>query len=131
MATTTRKTSEPVKKAAGVTRGKGKATTQQEGEVKAPAAKKPAAPQTPSAKKPAKAKAPAAEKGASRTVAPPEAEQAPAMTVLTPEQRRLYVEVAAYYIAERRGFQGGSEMDDWVQAEAEIDRLLREGILKP
>jgi len=43
----------------------------------------------------------------------------------------MYVEVAAYYIAERRGFQGGSELEDWVQAEAKIDRLLREGILKP
>lgn len=50
---------------------------------------------------------------------------------LSAEQRRYYVEVAAYYIAERRGFDGGSEFDDWVQAEAEIDRLLREGVLKP
>ncbi|MCX8018341.1 MAG: DUF2934 domain-containing protein [Rhodocyclaceae bacterium] len=50
---------------------------------------------------------------------------------LTPEQRRCYVEVAAYYIAERRGFHGGSELDDWIQAEAEIDRLLQEGVLKP
>lgn len=50
---------------------------------------------------------------------------------LSAEQRRYYVEVAAYYIAERRGFHGGSQLDDWVTAEAEIDRLLREGILKP
>ncbi|MCX8085354.1 MAG: DUF2934 domain-containing protein [Rhodocyclaceae bacterium] len=56
--------------------------------------------------------------------------KAPAVT-LTPEQRRCYVEVAAYYIAERRGFHGGSELDDWLQAEAEIDRLLQEGVLKP
>lgn len=49
----------------------------------------------------------------------------------SPEQRRYYVEVAAYYIAERRGFHGGSELNDWVQAEREIDRLLQEGILKP
>ena len=53
------------------------------------------------------------------------------MPHLTAEQRRYYVEVAAYYIAERRGFCGGSEVDDWVQAEAESDRLLREGVLKP
>lgn len=53
------------------------------------------------------------------------------MANLTAEQRRYYVEVAAYYIAERRGFHGGSQVDDWVQAEAEIERLLREGILKP
>lgn len=54
-----------------------------------------------------------------------------ARPVLTPEQKRCYIEVAAYYIAERRGFAGGSTLDDWVQAEVEIDRLLREGILKP
>lgn len=54
-----------------------------------------------------------------------------AASSLAPEQRRFYVEVAAYYIAERRGFHGGSEFNDWVEAENEIDRLLREGILKP
>lgn len=54
-----------------------------------------------------------------------------AKPALPHEQRRFYVEVAAYYIAERRGFHGGSEFDDWVQAETEIDRLLREGILNP
>jgi len=45
------------------------------------------------------------------------------------EQRRHYIEVAAYYIAERRGFSGASVHDDWVQAEFEIDQLLREGRL--
>ena len=50
---------------------------------------------------------------------------------ITAEQRRCYVEVAAYYIAERRGFQGGCVVADWAQAEAEIDRLLNEGVLKP
>lgn len=45
------------------------------------------------------------------------------------EQRRHYVEVAAYYIAERRGFLGGSELEDWTQAELEVDRLLRENRL--
>ena len=45
------------------------------------------------------------------------------------EQRRYYVEVAAYHIAERRGFAPGNPLDDWVRAEAEIDRLLAEGRL--
>jgi len=45
------------------------------------------------------------------------------------DQRRNYIEVAAYYIAERRGFIGGNEADDWAAAEAEIDRLLLEGKL--
>lgn len=29
---------------------------------------------------------------------------------------------AAYYRAERRGFQGGSELDDWLEAETEVTR---------
>lgn len=40
------------------------------------------------------------------------------------ELRRQWIAEAAYYIAERRGFEGGSAEDDWRQAEAEIDRLL-------
>jgi hypothetical protein len=42
-----------------------------------------------------------------------------------PDQRRSYVEVAAYYIAERRGFVKGDEANDWLAAEEEIDRLLQ------
>lgn len=53
------------------------------------------------------------------------------LAVPTPEQRRCYVEVAAYYIAEQRGFSDGNPLDDWVEAEAQVDRLLRDGILKP
>jgi len=44
-------------------------------------------------------------------------------------QRRNYVEMAAYYIAERRAFAPDNPLEDWVQAEAEIDRLLAEGHL--
>jgi hypothetical protein len=46
---------------------------------------------------------------------------------IPPEQRRNYIEMAAYYIAERRGFAPGNPLEDWIQAEAEIDRLLAEG----
>ncbi|MCM2306432.1 MAG: DUF2934 domain-containing protein [Sulfuritalea sp.] len=46
---------------------------------------------------------------------------------VTPEQRYRYVEVAAYYLAERRSFDGGYAHEDWAQAELEIDRLLAEG----
>lgn len=45
------------------------------------------------------------------------------------EQRRNYIEVAAYHIAERRGFVPGNPLEDWVQAEAEIDRLIANGLL--
>lgn len=45
------------------------------------------------------------------------------------EQRSHYVEVAAYYIAERRGFAPGDVMQDWLAAEAEINRLIASGKL--
>lgn len=37
------------------------------------------------------------------------------------DERRDRIAVAAYYNAERRGFQDGGEMDDWLQAEREVD----------
>ncbi len=49
--------------------------------------------------------------------------------VIPLEQRRNYVEVAAYYIAAARAFAPGDPLQDWIQAEAEIDRLLKEGRL--
>ena len=52
-----------------------------------------------------------------------------AKAAIPTEQRRHYIEVAAYYIAERRGFASGDPMADWSAAEAEIDRLLAEGLL--
>lgn len=48
----------------------------------------------------------------------------PAQPQLDPELRRRMIETAAYFRAERRGFRAESEMVDWVEAEAEVDRLL-------
>jgi microsomal dipeptidase-like Zn-dependent dipeptidase len=46
--------------------------------------------------------------------------------------RHAMVGVAAYYRAERRGFAPGGAEADWLEAEADIDRLLdamtRQGI---
>lgn len=39
------------------------------------------------------------------------------------EQRRLIAE-AAYYRASARGFAPGGEVDDWLQAEAEVNHYL-------
>lgn len=50
---------------------------------------------------------------------------APSLEVM--EQRNHFIAVAAYYIAERRGFDGGDPGEDWVRAEREIDRLLADG----
>jgi len=36
--------------------------------------------------------------------------------------RRAMIAEAAYYRAQRRGFEPGYELDDWVSAEAEIER---------
>lgn len=94
--------------------------------VKAPTAK----PATP-AKVVTKTRAPA--KSAPRQEAPPKAARAPrkrvAKSLVSAEQRRNYVEIAAYYIAERRGFAPGDPLQDWIAAEAEIDRLLAGGLL--
>ncbi|MBI2961531.1 MAG: DUF2934 domain-containing protein [Betaproteobacteria bacterium] len=45
-------------------------------------------------------------------------------TVLGPEDRRHMIEVAAYFRAERRGFAAGTPEQDWLEAEAEVDRML-------
>lgn len=45
--------------------------------------------------------------------------------------RRQYIEEAAYYIAESRGFQGGQDWDDWLQAEQETDQRLRDAMTSP
>lgn len=46
---------------------------------------------------------------------------------LTEDQRQHCVSVAAFYIAERRGFTLGDPVQDWLDAEAEIDRLIASG----
>ena len=75
----------------------------------------------------APAKAPAAKKSsaakpASRT---PVAQQ----TIVSPEQGAHYVPIAAFYIAERRGFAQGNPTGDWLAAEAEVARLIATGPL--
>ncbi|MGD0504488.1 MAG: DUF2934 domain-containing protein [Steroidobacteraceae bacterium] len=39
-----------------------------------------------------------------------------------PEDRQRMVAKAAYFLAERRHFQPGHELEDWLAAEAEVDR---------
>ena len=43
---------------------------------------------------------------------------------LEPELQHHMIEIAAYYRAEQRGFQGGNPLDDWLAAEAEIGAHL-------
>ena len=96
--------------------------------VKKPATKKVAtkASTATAASKPATKTAP---KAASRTAPKPAVAKKAAVVAkkLDAAQRANYVEVAAFYIAERRGFAAANPMDDWLAAEAEIDRLIASG----
>lgn len=68
---------------------------------------------------------PAAKKtNATTTILKPSTVSAP---VLSSEQRSHYVAVAAFYISERRGFTLGNPVEDWLAAEAEVDRLIASG----
>lgn len=99
------------------------------------AAKKAATPAKPAAKSAAKPAAKPVKAAAAKPAAAKAGVAKPATrrgnSGVSPERRRNYVEVAAYYIAERRGFNGGDPLADWATAEAEIDRLLAAGLLSP
>ncbi|MEK7835619.1 MAG: DUF2934 domain-containing protein [Pseudomonadota bacterium] len=53
------------------------------------------------------------------------AEPQPASAKTAPEQRQQLIAQAAYFIAERRGFAPGNELEDWLQAEAEIEAWMK------
>ena len=40
------------------------------------------------------------------------------------QERCRMIAISAYHRAERRGFEGGSPEQDWLEAEAEIDQML-------
>jgi len=43
---------------------------------------------------------------------------------VTPEQRYKMIAEAAYFIAEKRGFNEGDSYSNWLDAEAKIDKML-------
>jgi hypothetical protein len=49
--------------------------------------------------------------------------EAPAPAAVDPEERFHEVAKAAYFHAEHRGFLPGYELQDWLSAEAELDKL--------
>lgn len=55
------------------------------------------------------------------TLTPPAAAATPGPNPASPESRSERIAQRAYSIYERRGAQGGNAMDDWLQAEREID----------
>jgi hypothetical protein len=90
--------------------------------VAAPAAKKAVAKALPkAAPKPVAAKAPVAKAKA------PAKKTTTVSRDIDPAQRANYIEVAAFYIAERRGFRPGNPEQDYLEAAAEIDRLIAGG----
>lgn len=44
-----------------------------------------------------------------------------------PDQRHQLIELAAYYISERRDFGAASSDEDWLQAEQEVDAMIAAG----
>jgi len=47
-----------------------------------------------------------------------------ATTPLDPYARQQMVAEAAYYLAERRQFESGQDIDDWLEAERQIETAL-------
>ena len=50
-------------------------------------------------------------------------------TIVNGEQREAMIREAAYFRSESRGFCPGQEVDDWLAAETEVDRMLANGEL--
>ncbi|HMJ49147.1 MAG TPA: DUF2934 domain-containing protein [Burkholderiales bacterium] len=46
------------------------------------------------------------------------------LTKIAPDERYKWIAQAAYFRAEKRGFAPGGELEDWLEAEAEILRQL-------
>lgn len=68
-----------------------------------------------------KARAPRAQAGTARSKS---AKPPSSPITVTPEERWRMVAVAAYHKAEQRGFGSEGAMDDWLDAEKEVDELL-------
>lgn len=89
-------------------------TSKPAGAVKAATKKAPAAKAEKAAVPKAKAAAPAKKPSTAK-----------AKKEVTPEQRYNMICEAAYYRAERRGFSPDNVIQDWLDAEAEINKLLK------
>ena len=69
-----------------------------------------------------------ARKGSRKSLSPVPAQQildAHIRAHIDPERRRAMIAEAAYFFAERRGFEPGYELNDWLAAEDQIDAALR------
>jgi len=88
--------------------------------------KKPAA-STKRATRKAGSKKPVAQKAAGKIPSVQQtADNAPAQTI-DPDYRRRMIAETSYYIAERHGFANHSSVNDWLEAEMLVDRLIESG----
>lgn len=69
----------------------------------------------------------AARRERKRDIVPPAATEAEAEVV----DRQVQVALAAYFIAEKRGFEPGHELDDWLAAEAQLVAGEQPSVTKP
>ncbi|MBI3775245.1 MAG: DUF2934 domain-containing protein [Gammaproteobacteria bacterium] len=51
----------------------------------------------------------------------------PAAPITTSEERHRLIAETAYYLAERRGFQGSNPDQDWFEAASQVDKLFMAG----
>ncbi len=58
------------------------------------------------------------------TAAPGELQDQSFEAGISDEERRRLIAEVAYFIAQRRDFDGGLELEDWLAAEAEVDAKL-------
>jgi hypothetical protein len=71
-----------------------------------------------------RAKAGAAKRAVNSTAKQQSAVSISPPAAITAEERHRRIAEAAYYRALRRGFHGGADLEDWLESEAEIDRLV-------
>jgi hypothetical protein len=57
-------------------------------------------------------------------VAEPQESAAPEKAIGDAEKREILIRLAAYSFYERRGYVAGHELEDWLQAEMEVNRQL-------
>jgi len=62
-----------------------------------------------------------------RTAGEPQAAPPPGPPAAGVDAQRAMIAEAAYYRAERRCFEPGYELDDWLQAERDIERAVPAG----
>jgi hypothetical protein len=126
------KAPEPPRSPASI--GSSGTTTKRSPVAKKAAAKKAVTKKAPAAAKKVVAKKAPAPTPASKKVTPstvPGAAQGPVtrepVSPVSDEERHRMIEEAAYYRAEKRGFEPGHNEEDWAAATEEVDAMLREG----